>query len=199
MSRPSSLPPFALPALPALLAAAVALFSACSLDYERARVEESLAGQTPQTVLLDFTHTVVSRGRVWVILEASRAETFGESKTVVLRDVHFREFDEQGELVTEARAERAVFHSDTEDAELQGSITIYSPEEGGSLQADRLSWTHAGRRLAAGEGMAVRLEKDDGSFVEGLGFSADFRRKKLEFSSRVRGSYVWKDESNEPQ
>jgi hypothetical protein len=48
--------------------------------------------------------------------------------------------------------------------------------------------------LVAGDGQTVRLQKDDGSFVEGQGFSADFRRKKLEFASRVRGSYVWEEE-----
>ena len=54
-----------------------------------------------------------------------------------------------------------------------------------------------GRRLVADDGQTVRLQKDDGSYVEGEGFSADFRRKRLEFSSRVRGSYVREEEDEE--
>jgi len=170
------------------------LLISCSLDYEQARVAESIPGQTPETILIDFTHTVVSGGRVWVILEADRAETYSERKEIVLEGVYFREYDEEGYLLTEAQAERAVFSTDSEDATVSGSIVIYSQEEKASLQASQLFWTREGRRLVAEDGQTVRLQKDDGSFVEGQGFSADFRRKKLEFASRVRGSYVWEEE-----
>lgn len=170
--------------------------ASCSLDYEQAKVAESIPGQTPETILIDFTHTIVSGGRVWVILKAERAETYGEKKEIVLQGVYFREYDEEGNLLTEARAEKAVFNTDSEDAVVSGSIEIYSPEEQAALQAGRLSWTREGRRLVADDGQSVRLQKDDGTFVEGQGFSADFRRKKLEFASRVRGSYVWEEEEN---
>jgi LPS export ABC transporter protein LptC len=170
------------------------LYLSCSLDYEQARIAESIPGQTPETILIDFTHTVVSGGRVWVILEADRAETYSERKEIVLEGVYFREYDEEGNLLTEAQAAEAVFSTDSEDATVSGSIVIYSPEEQAALRASRLSWTREGRRLVADNGQTVRLQKDDGSFVEGQGFSADFRRKKLEFASRVRGSYVWEEE-----
>ena len=170
------------------------LLISCSLDYEQARVAQRIPGQTPETILIGFTHTVVTGDRVWVILEADRAETYSERKEIVLEGVYYREFDEEGNLLTEARAEEAVFSTDSENATVSGSIVIYSPEEQAALQANRLSWTREGRRLVADDGQTVRLQKDDGSFVEGQGFSADFRRKKLEFASRVRGSYVWEEE-----
>ncbi|MBN2552695.1 MAG: LPS export ABC transporter periplasmic protein LptC [Spirochaetales bacterium] len=177
----------------------VALLVSCSLDYEQARVAESIPGQIPETILFDFTHTVVSGGTVWVVLEAERAETYSERKEIVLQGVTFREYDDQGRLRTEARADRAVFNTDSEDATVSGSIRIYSPEEQASLQAGKLTWTREGRRLLAEEGQTVRLQKDDGSYVEGWGFSADFRRKKLEFSSRVRGSYIREEEEVEEE
>ena len=178
----------------ALLAILVLLGLSCSLDYDQARVAESIPGQIPETILFEFTHTVVSGGRVWVILEAERAETYGERNEIILEGVFFREYDHEGNLLTEAQAERAVFATDSEDATVSGSIRIYSYEEQASLQAGRLSWVREGRRLVADDGQTVRLQKDDGSYVEGEGFSADFRRRKLEFSSRVRGSYVREEE-----
>jgi hypothetical protein len=147
------------------------LLASCSLDYEQARVAESIPEQIPETILFDFIHTVML----------------------------FREYDGQGGLRTEARAEQAVFHTDSENASVSGSIVIYSTEEQAELQASRLTWIREGRRLVADDGQTVRLQKDDGSFVEGQGFSADFRRKKLEFASRVRGSYVWEEENEEQQ
>jgi LPS export ABC transporter protein LptC len=173
--------------------------AACSLDYEQARVAESMGGETPETILIGFTHTIVSNGRVWVILEADRAESYAERKEIYLQGVRFREFDSQGELITEARAERAMFDTDSENASVTGSIVIHSTEEEASLEASRLTWTREGRRLEAEPEETVRLEKDDGSFVEGRGFTADFRRKRIEFSSQVRGSYVWEEEEEEEQ
>ena len=166
------------------------LLGSCSLDYDQARVAESIEEQIPETILIEFTHTIVSEGCVWVVLEAERAETYGERKEIVLQGAVFREYDENGDLLTEARADSAVFKTDSEDATVSGSIVIYSPEQQASLKAGRLTWTREGRRLVAEDGQAVRLQKDDGSFVEGRGFSADLRRKELSFSSRVRGSYV---------
>ena len=169
----------------------------CSLDYEQATVAESIPGQIPETILFEFTHTVVSGGSVWVILEAERAESYGERNEIILQGVFFREYDDEGNLLTEAQADRAVFATDSEDATLSGSIQIYSHEEQASLQAGRLSWVREGRRLIADDGQTVRVQTDEGSYVEGEGFSADFRRKRLEFSSRVRGSYIQEEEEQE--
>jgi hypothetical protein len=36
----------------------------------------------------------------------------------------------------------------------------------------------------------VRLAKEDGSFLEGRGFQADFSRRRLEFTQGASGSYV---------
>jgi LPS export ABC transporter protein LptC len=181
----------------ALLTFLLPLFLSCSLDYEQATVAESISGQIPETILFEFTHTVVSQGRVWVILEAQRAESYGERNEILLQGVFFREYGGEGNLITEARADRAVFSTDSENATVSGSIQIYSHEQKASLQAGRLSWVHEGRRLIADDGQTVRLQKDDGSYVEGEGFSADFRRKRLEFSSRARGSYVREEEEEE--
>lgn len=169
------------------------ILSACSLDYEEARLAEEIAAETPETVMVSFTHTVVVDGKVWVKLTADRAESYEKRKQIILQGVSFQEYDSQGKLATEARADHAVFYSETEDATAAGSIVIRSPGEESTLRAQTLSWFKEGKRLEAGPQESVRLEKQDGSFVEGRGFKADFRRKRMEFSSGVRGSYVWEE------
>jgi len=172
------------------LLAAAAIFSGCSLSYEEARVAEGIAGETPDTIMVNFRHTVVNEGKLWVKFSAERAESYGKRKEVVLLGVRFQEYDAEGKLVTEARADRAVFNTASEDATAAGSILIRAPEEKASLSATSLSWFKEGKRLQGGAGETVRLEKEDGSFVEGRGFKADFRRRRVEFGSSVRGSYV---------
>ena len=180
--------------LPTLLAVALAVAlasgGACSLNYEQARVTEQMAPEIPDTVMIGFTHTVVSEGRVWVRLSAQRAEGYDQSKKIVLAGVRFQEFDRQGRLATEAAADRAVYHSDSEDAEVTGNILIRAPEEKASLSASSLTWVREGRRLSSGAGQLVRLAKEDGSYLEGRGFQADFSRRRLEFTQGASGGYV---------
>jgi len=176
----------------ALGAAALLLaLAACSMDYEQARVADSIAGETPDTVLLEFKHTIVSGGKVWIVLEAERAETYGEKKQIFLFDVRFREYDSEGTLLTELAVQRATFNTASEDASAAGSIVIHSSAETASLRTEgELAWTREGKLLEAGREQTVRLQKDDGTFVEGSGFAADFRRRTLRFADRVRGNYV---------
>jgi LPS export ABC transporter protein LptC len=188
MPEPRGLP--LLIAATILLTAAILLAGGCSLSYEDSRVAENLAPEIPDTVMIGFTHTVVSQGRVWVRMSARRAEGFDQSKRIVLAGVRFQEFDRQGELATEASADRAVYHSDSEDAEVTGRILIRAPGEKASLSAESLNWIKEGRRLSSGAGQSVRLDKEDGSFLEGRGFQADFRRRRLEFAQGASGGYV---------
>jgi LPS export ABC transporter protein LptC len=177
----------------ALLGGAAVLLGGCSLDYNPARLEEEIAAEVPDTVLTDFRHTIMSGDKVWVVLEARRAESYEKRKEVVLTEVRFREYDAEGELVSEALADRAVFHTDSENASADGAITIRSPREKASLSADSLVWTREGRILEADPQASVRLDKEDGSYVEGRGFRADFRRRRVEFAGRAQGRYVWEE------
>jgi len=174
----------------AALVVAFALGGGCSLNYEEARVAERIALEIPDTVMIGFTHTVVAEGSVWVRLSAQRAEGYDQSKKIVLSGVRFQEFDRQGRLATEASADRAVYHSDSENAEVTGNILIRAPEEKASLTAASLIWIKEGRRLSSGAGQSVRLAKEDGSFLEGRGFQADFSRRRLEFAEGASGGYV---------
>lgn len=175
----------------------ISFFSGCSLDYSDARIAEDITEETPDTILINFTHTIVTNGKVSVILKAERAETFGKRKQVVLKNAHFLEFDEEGSVLTEGSADEAIFYTDSEDAHISGSIFIYSPEEETGIYAESFSWTKDGKKLQANPEDQVTLKKDDGSYVEGKGFKADFRKKKLEFSSEVRGRYVWEEEEED--
>ncbi|MBN1836018.1 MAG: LPS export ABC transporter periplasmic protein LptC [Spirochaetales bacterium] len=170
------------------------LTCACSLDYNPARLDEEIAEEVPETVLLDFRHTIVTGDQVWVVLEASRAETYEKRKEIILEEVSFREYNSAGELVSEASADRAVYHTDTEDASASGTIRIDSPKEEASLEAGSLLWTREGKRLEAEPADAVRLQKQDGSIVEGRGFRADFRRRRIQFDGPVEGRYVWEED-----
>ncbi len=167
----------------------------CSLDYRSEFESEKLKEQIPDTILINFKHIVVEDNKKIFQIEAKQAMIFNKNRETVLKDIHFMEFDKTGEIVTEGFADNARFHSDTENAEIWGSVYFYSAREGAGLTTDSLSWDKDSRVLKADPEDLVRIDKDDGSFIQGKGFMADMRRKSVLFMSQVWGEIVREDEA----
>jgi LPS export ABC transporter protein LptC len=170
--------------------AALLLIAGCSISYD-ATEEQSLSEEIPNTVAVDVVHKVHKDGHLALQLEAARAESFDSKKKTVLTNAHFIEFDAKGETATEGTGGTVVFHTDTQDAEITGSVRLHSAVEKGDVSARALSWTHQTRTLTAEPGERVDLRKDDGTSISGIGFTGDFRRRQVTFTGGVRGTYVW--------
>jgi LPS export ABC transporter protein LptC len=182
-------------AIPRTAAAALAalLVAGCSLDYREAEAEETLAESIPDTVLYGVTHRVVKESRLSVSFEAQRVENYTKKKEMFLESVQFTEYGDGGEPVTEGRAGSVLFHTDTENAELNGSVSVHSYEEKATVTTGALSWVKDKRLLNGAPDETVTLEKEDGSFVSGRGFQGDFRVKIVHFTGPVAGTYVYED------
>ncbi len=168
----------------------ILLLAGCSLDYRPLEMADRLREETPDAILIDFTHTVVS-GEVKVrTLQAQRAEIFDRKKETRLEKVYWVEYAEDGSMLTEAWADRAVWNQEHEDARISGNIIIHSFEERAWIYARDLSWQGAGRILSSEPSETVTLKRENGSTVQGRGFRADFRRRKVEFTGQVQGTYV---------
>ena len=175
----------------------LAAATGCSFDYRGATLAEELGQEIPDTVVIGFSRTVVRDGRVILRLEAGEAQSFADSETIVLLDVHFQELDSAGNVLAEGWVSNAVFHTDTENAETSGSVRIHSAREEASLEASDLIWEKDGRVLRALDEPVI-LRRDDGSVLEGRGFEADFRSRSVRFRDGVTGTIV-DDDSPEPQ
>ena len=166
------------------------LVFSCSLDYRSAIIAEELLEKIPDTILINFVHTYVKENRMEFRLVAQRAEMFGRKKITILRNVKFEEYNKAGEVVTSGQADYAVFHTDTENAELKGNIKFYSSEEEAFIYAESLTWEKENKILLADPEDEIIIQKDDGSYIYGRGFRADFKSKSLLFSDNVSGRYV---------
>jgi LPS export ABC transporter protein LptC len=174
-----------------LLLLASALLAGCSLDYGAVQGEERIADTIPDTVAIEVTHKVHEDGRLALELEAGRTETWGAQKKMVLEEVRFVQYAEDSSPATSGEARRVVYHTDTENAEVSGSVRVYSQAEKAGIAAPSLSWESKPKRLTAPAGAVVRITKDDGSSISGTGFSGDFRTREVSFSGPVEGTYVW--------
>lgn len=169
--------------------ALAAWLSGCSLDYGAA-LSESLAADVPDMVIYDFAHTVVENGFPLFRLNAEKAELFTSLNKTRLSAVSFSQYasDGSGRLVTEGRADTAVFWTKTESADLYGAVSFRSEEEGLRVESGNIKWDGEARTLTSGNDTVTTLIDDDGSRLAGSGFSADGARRSFSFAQRVDGT-----------
>jgi LPS export ABC transporter protein LptC len=169
---------------------ALLILSGCSLDYRSAHIPEEIAENVPETVFVEFSQVLVRDGKVGTKLEAEKAENFTKKKQMVLWNVHFMDYDSNGDLLTEGRADKAVLYTETDDADIFGNIYLYSVSEKTSIYAETLYWKDKEERLTAAPEDKVRVKEDEGSSIEGRGFNTDFKRREIIFAYGVSGIYV---------
>ncbi|TFG64640.1 MAG: LPS export ABC transporter periplasmic protein LptC [Spirochaetales bacterium] len=169
---------------------AVLSFPGCSLDYNESAIADSLAEEVPDTVLYDFVQTKVTNGLPEIRVYGAEAAAYGKKKQTLIREVLFQEFNKEGELVTEGSADNIVFFTETEDAEIRGSIDFYSKTEKAGIKGEYLYWKNKEKTLSSLPDEPVRMEKDDGSYILGSGFETQVKQKSVTFTRTVQGQWV---------
>ena len=118
------------------LALAATIAVGCSLNDHAASYSTSLSQSTPNTVLYNFSTTTIRGKEPYFRIEAQRAETFDKKNVTMLEGVKFEEFNSQGKVIASGSADTAVYHTDTENAELSGHIQLYSDSEQARITAE---------------------------------------------------------------
>ncbi len=180
-------------AVAAVLLSATLAAAGCSLNYEAAEIPEASAENIPDTVAVGLTHRIVKGSRLSFQMEAARAETYNNRKQTILTGAHFVEYDQNGGHATEGSADTVIYHTDTENAEISGSVTVHSAAQKGSISTESLTWENKEKRLTARPEELVVVRKDDGSYISGRGFIGDFRTKIVRFTGSVEGRYVYEE------
>jgi len=167
---------------------------ACSFDYDEAMVDENLAEEFPESIMLELSQTVVEQGKPVLKVEADSVEIYQGFNKTVARGLHFLEYADDGGTLTEGWADKVVYFNETEDAEFTGNVYFYSKKEEISISTDSIRWESEPRYLETPAETAVTLKRDDGSFLEGTGLEADLRRMEIKLKGGVRGRYVTEEE-----
>lgn len=164
------------------------VLAGCSLDYEDARLSDEIDQSIPDTVLIEFTQTIVADGVPRFVVSAEEASTFVEQKRQYLTAIVFEELSADGERVTYGTADSAVVETDTENVTMTGSLEFYSAEEDAWLSAESLFWDSEARTLTSPEGDRVLLRRGEDTEIEGGGFSADLARSTVRFQQGFSGT-----------
>ncbi|MBU8913955.1 MAG: LPS export ABC transporter periplasmic protein LptC [Spirochaetales bacterium] len=173
-----------------LIVTIAAILASCSLDYGQSRLSSEISEEIPDTVLTGVAHTVVRDNAVRFRITAVRVEAFSEENRQYLDQVGFTEYDADGAIRTDGTADHADFQTDTEDVELTGNLRFFSVPDEAWLQAEHLYWSSEERQLAAYPEESVVLEKSDGTYIVGRGFTAEMSESLIIFSGGVNGTIV---------
>jgi LPS export ABC transporter protein LptC len=164
-----------------------ALAASCSVAGY-APQDASGLNEVPTAVFSDYVHTVVVRGKKNFELKAAKAEVYDTGKRTMLAGVSFAEYDpDTGELLSLGRADGAIYHGDSKDAEFSGSVRLESKRQDAVLQGEYLRWIDKDKRLEGRLDRTVTISRADGSRVSGAGFEADARRRSFSFREGVEG------------
>ncbi len=162
----------------------------CSLDYRPAQVGEDRSDEIPETVMVQARMVIVRSEARRFQVSAGRVAAYPRRQRQEFTAFEFREFDSDGELLSSGSADFAVYHTDSDNVDLSGNIVFYSTAQEARILADALFWNDAERLLTGEPDAVVRLERDGGTVVEGIGFSADMRTSTMEFARQVSGRLV---------
>ncbi len=160
------------------------------MDYGEAEVAEDMSDRIPNSVLFNLTQTVVQNGKPSLQVVAGEAATFSKKKQTILSEAEFREYDKEGNVVMNGKADKSIYYTDSENAELSGNLFVYSSTEEAGLEGEYLFWEKKTKMLRSRPEDSIIIKRDSGSIVEGKGFEADFKHNEVYFRNNAAGTYV---------
>ena len=166
---------------------------ACSFNYRDSLVIDEIEETVPNIRMTGVIHRTASSDRILVEMSADRSESYEKVKKIILFGVHFREYDSQGNLAAEGRADRVEYFTATKNAEIRGNIEISSRREEGGIRTGYLYWDDKSRILMGSTDELTEIYDDEGSSLSGRGFEADLKRVIISFLQAVEGDYVVSD------
>ena len=158
------------------------------------------AGERPDAVFRNFSREEVEDGVVVFSAKAAKAEYFRDSGLLVIYDVTFEDRGKEGgSPKATGKADKAVYHEDTGDAEFSGFVRLYSEEEDASFETTELRYLSATQTIEGGADVAVLVKTGSGLFLRGMGFFADIQSKAFAFRNGAQGLLSARPAAASPQ
>jgi LPS export ABC transporter protein LptC len=174
----------------------IVALGACSFDYGPSAGE---GDDLPDVVMNDVQYVRVRDGNPLVRFKAEGAERYENRQTMELKNFSFEQFNSAAEDVSAmGRAGNASVELESGNIHMKNGVRIEVDSEDIAIETKTLDWQDKERHLFAGAGEPVEIQRFDGTNFSGWGFSADVRRRTWAFTDGVQGTYIDKDDDDEP-
>lgn len=180
--------------IPACLTLLLLLTFSCRLEYNQDDEKAEIPETIPDSILFNFEHISVSKGKPVFRIQAEKAKSYENQKKTILENVTFIEFDDQLEAATSGTADHAVLFTESDNAELTGNIEAWSSREEAFIKTDYLYWNNETRILDSKPEEVVTVTQESGTEITGSGFRADMRTMTVTFEKGASGTFVSTEE-----
>ena len=167
----------------------ILMFASCSFNYTEGEGE----GKTlPEMVISRAQATRYEDARITMVFSADMLEVYDGDRVWAGEDVSFVEYDsgDAASIAVEGSAGVMLIDDKNEIYSLGNSATFYMKKDDIRLSAPDIKWTKKLNRIAGSELGIVEIREEDGSTIQGAGFTADTLKREFLFSRDVSGSMV---------
>lgn len=171
-----------------LLMVAPLLFWGCTIDYNEQSDDVKKSDAIPDSVMRNFKLIQIKDNSPHTKVISSLTEIYNSQNRTVLHDVVFTEYNKSSsELATYGKADTIEYFNDTEDAKLSGNLNFISKKDEIEMTGEYLYWNKEEKRILSNSDSLIKIVNDDGSKIEGLGFSANLRNSTFAFEKDITG------------
>lgn len=172
-----------------LLLLVTALFiMGCTINYNDQSEVIEKSDSIPDSVMKNFNLIQMKNNKPYTQVTSSLTEIYESQNKTVLFDVVFTEYNTiSHELSTYGKADMIEYFNDTEDAKLNGNLNFISKKDEIELTGDSLYWNSKEKKIESDINSSILVVKEDGSTIEGYGFSANLRYSTFSFDKNITG------------
>jgi LPS export ABC transporter protein LptC len=174
-----------------IIAALVLFTAACSFNYDTVSEDN----ESPDLIMRYAEYVRIENGNPIFKVNADQVRRYEAKHSMELDNFAFDQYNSAPEdyekipdINVRGNVNKARIETDTNNLFMSGGVYLEVKSEDITLETGELSWQDQKRLLnALGK---LSITRSDGTVMEGVGFSADVRKKSWEFESDVAGSIV---------
>jgi len=169
--------------------------TSCSFDYGN---QESADKDQPDIVMENVDYTRVRSGDPQARLTAERVMRFEERRIMELFSFSFEQYEKRGtEINASGSAGSAEFMIDSGDIRMNDGVRIEVESEDIIIGTKQLEWDDTKHTLSGGINEPTTILRANGTSFTGIGFFADARMRRWEFSGNVSGLFIQDDDEED--
>lgn len=160
----------------------------CTIDYNEESEDIKKSDTIPDSVMRNFKLIQIKNNSPHTEVISSLTEIYDSQNRTVLHDVIFTEYNTTtNKLTTHGKADTIEYFNDTEDAKLSGDLNFISKKDDIEMTGEYLYWDKEEKSILSSSDSLIKVVKDDGSEIQGFGFSANLKYSTFSFEKDITG------------
>lgn len=160
------------------------VMTSCSVEDEAYTHSRVAVIERPDVTFTDAVHTFAQQGRDPLTVHSRSLSYWMDEGRMEAEGLSFSQMDEDGELVVEGRADRALIDTSGEVMDLTGNVEMRYVDRDLSISCHHLIFDTMAMTVECDS--AVDLSFDDGTMT-GESLSGDLRSMRIEIGRSVQG------------